>query len=111
MLEFHTSRLLSAKKIHKCSLCGGTINVGEKYNRFSGKYDGDMFDDKYHVACQNMIQSYCLDQNDTEYDNWSVADWLHDKYCVECEHYKNDTCSTSELRCQKIINDYTSSEE
>lgn len=111
MLEFYTSRFPKARKIHKCDLCGGTINVGEKYHRYSGKYDGDMFDDKYHIHCQNMIQSYCLEQNDTEYDNWSVQDWLHDQYCVECEHYQKDTCCTTEYRCEAIINHYRSSEE
>lgn len=42
MLEFFNQTYPKAKKEHTCDLCNQKIAVGEKYSRFTGKYDGDM---------------------------------------------------------------------
>ena len=41
MMDFSRSSTHKAKKPHKCFLCGGKIAIGEKYERYTGKYDGD----------------------------------------------------------------------
>lgn len=105
MLEFYNSTQRKARKEHKCDLCGQVIRKGEKYIRHSGKYDGDLFDDKYHLTCKNIIDAYCSDQGDREYCNDIVQDWLHDTYCLDCKHYDYD-CTFSELNCPFIQKHY-----
>lgn len=108
MLEFYTIAFPKAKKEHTCDLCGMIIRKGEKYRRCSGKYDGHMFDDKLHLSCQNIIDAYCNESNDSEYDEWSIRDWLHDKYCYECKHGADgdDDCDVIELSCPLIRKHY-----
>ena len=59
MLEFQNYSEPIARKDYKCFLCGEEIHAGEKYVRFSGKYDGMMFDNKFHLLCNRMIEEYC----------------------------------------------------
>lgn len=102
MLDFYTSKYPKARKNYKCDLCGGIIQCGEIYHRFSGKYDGQMFDDKYHTDCQDIINAYCQEEGENEYTNDSIYDWLHDKYCLDCKHHEDDDCVESVLSCPHI---------
>ena len=111
MLEFYNSTLQKARKEYACDLCNQTIRKGEIYNRHSGKYDGQMFDDKYHLTCQRIIKTYCSMMGEREYNNDSVQDWLHDTYCYDCEHYKNDDCEAFELNCPEIQKRYKQEEK
>jgi hypothetical protein len=43
--DFSTMKWPKARKEHKCEECGRAIAKGEIYQKFSGKFDGDM----YHV--------------------------------------------------------------
>ena len=43
MLDFSSIKQPTAIKDHRCSLYGGNIHAGEKYIRFSGRYEGEMF--------------------------------------------------------------------
>lgn len=107
MLEFQNYSERNARKEHKCSLCGETILAGEKYVRFSGKYDGQMFDQKLHISCERMISECCIAHDDNEYTEDEVAEWLQEIVCSECEHSwygdGKDDCETSVFRCQKVI--------
>ena len=104
MLEFYTSTYPKARKEYKCDLCGGTIHKGEKYSRYSGKYDGDMFDYKYDLICQNIINSYCEESQDSEYSNDYIQEWLYDKYCYDCKLGvdEDNNCTFIELGCPFI---------
>lgn len=42
MPDFHTERVVCARKEHKCGECGEAIAAGEKYERSSGKWDGEL---------------------------------------------------------------------
>lgn len=102
MLEFWNSTYPKARKEYECSLCGQAIKKGEKYHRFSGKYDGDMFDDKIHMTCQEIISAYCRAVNDNEYDEDGISDWLQDEYCLDCSCYEEDNCTFFPITCPKI---------
>lgn len=109
MLDFYTRKMPKATKSHKCSLCGGEIHKGEIYHRYSGKYDGDFFDDSLHLTCQNIISKYCEENNDNEYDESSIQDWLHDKHCFDCKHHEdndNDCDAINMLLCPIIRSQY-----
>ena len=59
MMEFFNSQHPKARKPYTCELCGKQIQAGESYHRFSGKYDGSMFDLKYCRNCEMVIDAYC----------------------------------------------------
>ena len=50
MLEFYHIKHPKARKEHVCDLCGSKIPLGQVYERYSGKYDGDMFDLKVFLS-------------------------------------------------------------
>ncbi|MBQ8218367.1 MAG: hypothetical protein IJZ79_03585 [Bacilli bacterium] len=105
-MEFYNSRHVVARKDYKCDLCGGLISKGEKYQRVAGKYDGEFFDDKFHLTCQNIINTYCHENNDHEYCEDYIVDWLHDKHCYDCENYEDNECEVNILLCSKIRSCY-----
>jgi hypothetical protein len=107
-LEFWTTLTPIAHKEYICDLCGGKIAVGEKYERFSGKNDGEMFDIKHHLLCAEIIRQYCDYIDDQEYDADSAYEWVQETVCAGCEHYDDERddytpCTCSIAQCPKII--------
>ena len=93
---------VKSRKEHICDLCACSIDKGANYIRLKGKFDGDFFDNKYHPTCHNIISAYCKSEGVFEYDNDCIADWLRDRYCVNCQSHKNDTCEVHEFNCSLI---------
>jgi hypothetical protein len=56
---FYRDTIRTARKEHKCDLCGHLIPKGQKYHRQSGKDDGDFFDICLHTHCYNILSTYC----------------------------------------------------
>lgn len=102
MLEFYDSSTPKARKEYTCDFCNQKIQIGEKYSRFSGKYDGDMFDVKHHLLCERICRAYCDWANDNEYSNDDVQDWLQSEICYDCKHYEDDDCEEHPLSCPII---------
>jgi len=104
MLEFWSSQIHRAKKEHKCSMCGETIKVGERYCRYSGKYDGEFFDEKQCLFCEAAIAQYFDDTGEREYDEDSIRQYLYDEYCSKCPctNPEFEECITTELHCTRI---------
>lgn len=62
---FNESRPLAAKA-HRCDECGRVIKPGERYERVTGKWDGDVITNKTCVYClmmrdilQSKLQCFC----------------------------------------------------
>lgn len=92
MIELNRS-YPTARKEHKCMCCGGVINVGDKYERQTIIYDGQIYDWVCHLECQKItgllnMFDYCNDEGVTaDYFQWSICEWLHD-------HHYNDESDT-----------------
>lgn len=99
MLEFWTIKEPIARKNHVCSLCNGVIQTGEQYVRFSGRYDGQMFDYKHHIVCDKLIKAYCDWACDSEYDPDNVIDMIRERVCWNCNHYNEDMDDFEEIDC------------
>lgn len=114
MLEFSKMTTPVARKEHKCSLCGDLIRIGERYDRFSGKDGGIMFDLKHHLMCREIIQQYCSYLGEFEYDNDDIIYWVEEMVCGDCEHSRfgdgADDCETSIFRCPKVIERFSKKE-
>lgn len=97
MFDFYDSSTPKARKEHTCDLCNQKIQIGEKYSRFRGKCDGDLFDIKHHLLCDRICRAYCEWAGDNEYSYDEVSDWLHDEICYDCEHCEE--CEEFAERC------------
>lgn len=56
-----------ARKRHVCMFCGGAIEVGQKYDRQTNVYDGDIYDWVSHEECSEVASE--LDMFDDCDDN------------------------------------------
>ena len=101
MMEFSRSAKYTAKKPHKCFLCDEEISKGEKYERYTGKYDGDFFDQCFHRSCAALIDEFARDQQEEEYDVDWVSDWLYGRVCDDCTG--KDDCNENVFRCNKVL--------
>ena len=82
----------TARKEHKCMFCGGTIKVGEKYERQTNIYDGQIYDWVSHPECTIVAVLLDMPDNDNEgggvdhdYFVECLKEWLYDK------HYNDET--------------------
>jgi len=44
----------TARKEHKCNFCGGVIPIAEKYSHQTNVYDGDIYEWKSHLKCNEI---------------------------------------------------------
>jgi len=86
MVEFAEVRHPVAKKKHKCEICGKVIEVGEKYHRYSGKYEGEFYDCKYCTDCDDRIKAYLDGIDECEFDEDGVNYFLQEEFCHKCNH-------------------------
>jgi len=47
-----------ANKEHKCDECNRKIQVGEKYERYTGKFEGEIFTNKTCTDCLSLRNEY-----------------------------------------------------
>ena len=89
MLEILKETNPVAKKDHVCQFCGGVIKEGERYNRTTISYDGDVYDWKSHLHCLELtanldMKRFCEDCGLTEEGFESaISDYI-------CEHHSGD---------------------
>lgn len=101
MMEFSRSAKYTAKKPHKCFLCDEQIREGEKYERYTGKYDGDFFDQCFHEECNALLYKFAIDQQENEYSPDWVEDWLCERVCRDCS--QNENCDKNVFRCRNVL--------
>lgn len=99
MLEILKENNPVAKKDHVCQFCGGVIKGGERYNRATISYNGDVYDWKSHLHCLELtvnldMNRFCEDCGLTEEGfKDAIFDYI-------CEHHSGDfkwgAMSTSE---------------
>lgn len=56
--EFSSMKLCKARKVHICCECGEDIPVGTEYERYSGKWEGDVFTYATCERCRDLRDSY-----------------------------------------------------
>jgi hypothetical protein len=61
--ELFESKMLKARKAHKCGECGKTISIGESYEKCRGLYDGLWYN---HKTCDD-----CLSLRTNFFGSWS----------------------------------------
>ena len=59
--EFYSQAFVKARKPHRCVECREAIPVGAKYERMSGKWDGDVRTETTCLCCQEIRSSFCCE--------------------------------------------------
>ena len=109
MLEFYHIKHPKERKEHVCDLCGSKILLGQTYERYSGKYDGDMFDlKKYCLDCEKIIDAFLEENGYDEYSNDDIYDWLVERFYYDCKHGWHcddalDDCTVNRFCCSTIL--------
>ena len=107
MLEFYHIKHPKARKKHVCDLCGSKILLGQTYERYSGKYNGNMFDLKYCLDCGKIIDAFLEENGYDEYSNDDIYDWLVERFCYNCKHgcNRDDDCIINKFCCPNILSE------
>ena len=99
----------TARKEHKCSWCGDTIKVGEKYERSTLIYDGQIYDWLCHLECRevtSLLNVFDWDMGDgVDGDTFiqCIQDWLYDhKYNSDTDTY-DDGFDPDEVSYHDIV--------
>ena len=103
MMEIYKEQFVLARKNHRCHICGEEISAKTKYYRESGKYDGEFFDRCTCRDCYAHRQEYCDEAYDNEYDDYSIAEFLANKYCSHCSDEQKDECDTDMWHCPILL--------
>jgi len=74
-------KTVTARKVHICTWCGQHIAVGDQYERATYVDGGDLWTQKAHLPCADLVLDYAqfwaLDIDDSV--DWSdVLSWKHD---------------------------------
>ena len=101
MSNFHDQRTSTARKSHICSLCGQEIPVGEKYERWTGKWCGDFYNQHFHLSYCDILQEYAISSGEEEWSADCMHDWLYDECCRSC---RKEDCQLNVFRCGKVLN-------
>ena len=101
MIDFMDISQHTARKTHRCFLCGKEIKIGEKYFRHRYKAYGEFHDECYHESCETILSAYFrAHKDDDEWDHCWVTDWI-EEYCRDnCEQFEQ--CGRSVFECDKV---------
>lgn len=59
MPDFYHDSFPVARKAHTCCECGENIKPGQKYQKFIGKWYGEVSTYKTCMPCYNIREKYC----------------------------------------------------
>lgn len=86
MIETLNTSTPIARKEHRCDYCGGIIHKGERYERQTNKYDGQLYTWKCHTHCACLasdIEPWDEGISDEDFRNW-IDEFVYDN------HYDNN---------------------
>ena len=85
MNEFENVEHPKARKPHKCRECRRIIQRGEVYERFTGKFDGDLFCVKTCLQCAEIRDAFNCDGGAIIDGLWSeMEDYVFPQMTTGC---------------------------
>ncbi len=86
--DFYSEKTITARKKHRCEVCGTTIEPGQKYVKKAGVHDGDFWNTSECPECQPIIHEFCsTDYGDDGYHGDYINEWWRDEKCPNCKKY------------------------
>ena len=100
--EFYDEHQHTARKEHICEMCGGVINVGEKYWNEVGKYEGEFFSRALHNICHQMEREFCSEV-DCEFSWDEITEYIQETYCTKCPHHWRHEDEDDYVECTTTV--------
>jgi len=103
MSELYERRQVTARRPHKCHLCGETIPPGVVYIR--EKWHDDGFNEvKRHIHCDALLDEFLSSDSFVgEYYDDEVWEWIRDKCLELCGYDEREDCECNPFSCQCMI--------
>lgn len=70
----------TARKKHRCQMCGWSIRIGEPYLRSVAFDVGEVWSTKICLWCARSTERYCRERGETEWEPEGVFEWLEDGF-------------------------------
>lgn len=98
-LDFHSEKIITAKKTHLCGECGTRINPGDKYEYVVAKCDGEF--------CVAKTCQICLEIRNVFFCKEWVYGFILEDLCTHISDYKghiSESCiaELSAAACSKV---------
>lgn len=94
-------KIITAKKEHRCLLCGAKIESGTLYRKIVYSDEGTIDEQKLHLECANAIVDYCTDEREDCWDTSLVMDYVSEKL-EETGAEPAGTCRDAILQYSKV---------
>ena len=100
VIEIIREEWRTARNIHKCDYCGGTIRPLERYRLCVNKFDGKLYEWKAHEKCEYIAQEiwdYADPDEGMDSDDFCEAcsDVCRTFVCPDCGKWDTDECDES----------------
>lgn len=106
MAELYEQRQVTARRPHKCHLCGQKIPPGVWYIREKWKDDG-FHEIHRHIHCDALLDEFFKSAhygNGYEYTEDEVWEWIRDEKCgTLCRTEERDDCDANPFACPRVI--------
>lgn len=104
MATLYERRQVTARRPHKCHLCGETIPPGVQYIREKWRDDG-FHEVKRHVHCDALLDEYLNEYFfcGGEYTDDEVWEWIRDKCLELCGYDEREDCERNPFSCERMI--------
>lgn len=107
MADLYERKQVTAKRPHKCHLCGETIPPGVWYIREKWKDDG-FNETKRHIHCDALLDEYLdIHTYTSEYYDDEVWEWIREKCLELCGGDKREDCERNPYSCERMIESIT----
>jgi hypothetical protein len=107
MSDFYIETEHKARKQHKCFWCRRIVEVGEKYIKGFGVWQGDVQNRKECLKCHSLINVMSGDKDYRDYvysdgfDDETLMEFHQEKICPTCTHYECEEGMTHRVRCDR----------
>ena len=113
MSDFHNSKTVKTKKIHRCEQCGTAIDAGETCTSATGSYCGDFYSYYIHPECEAAGQAYAkltgywgeeytwFQHAETEISDW---EWMAENHPIVAKRLGWDA-RLAELRSDRVTSE------
>lgn len=97
-----------ARKEHRCSFCGGVINIGEKYHSSGCVYDNRCYTWKSHMSCSDIADNLRMYDQCDDYglDSDSFCEYINEAYFTLIGESDDNGGKTFAERLKYVCNFY-----
>lgn len=67
-----------ARTSHRCTLCGGRIRPGQRYDRWVSIDGGDIQECKVHEHCRQVVRDHCDYYRELEWTSDEVMEYIRE---------------------------------